>query len=301
MPALPPHPFLTPSIRLPIEQTISAYLSYPWSITSLVDLRDYACHPAAILKGNFFSAFVKFSDSPNAQHQFEVEQAGLNLLHQLAGVQTPTIIAILSVDSGTLMIQQAVQSIERGPAQWRQIGQALGHIHMVKGQSFGFHSQGYFGPLYQDNRPLSTWSSFFVERRLYPRLMTAIDSGNLPSTTIRQLEQIIARVPTLLGTEPTPTLLHGDAQKNNYISTSSGAVVIDPAVHYGHPEFDLAYVDYFEPVPENLWQGYREVLPLAPDFAERRDLYRLYGYLAIVSIEGASWLGTLTAAMQRYL
>jgi fructosamine-3-kinase len=95
--------------------------------------------------------------------------------------------------------------------------------------------------------------------------------------------------------------LHGDAQQNNFISTEDGAVVIDPAVYYGHPEMDLAYLDYFQPVPGDLFHGYKEEMPIDPGFAERRDLWRVYGYLACVEVEGAPYLPLLTDAVRKYL
>jgi fructosamine-3-kinase len=98
-----------------------------------------------------------------------------------------------------------------------------------------------------------------------------------------------------------PTLLHGDAQQNNYISTERGAVVIDPAVYFGHPEMDLAFMDYFQPVPEDVFDGYRDELPIDPGFPERRDLWRVWGYLAAVTIEGPMHLGKLTGAIRRYV
>jgi protein-ribulosamine 3-kinase len=77
--------------------------------------------------------------------------------------------------------------------------------------------------------------------------------------------------------------------------------MIDPCVHYGHTEFDLAYVDFFAPVPEALFQGYREVAPLAPGFPQRRELWRIPGWLAMVQVVGPQYLDELNAALQRYL
>ena len=95
--------------------------------------------------------------------------------------------------------------------------------------------------------------------------------------------------------------MHGDAQKNNFISTSSGAVAVDPALYFGNPELDLAYVDYFEAVPEDLFSGYREVLPIDPGFGQRKELWRVAAYLAMVEVGGAEYLGPLTAAVRKYL
>jgi fructosamine-3-kinase len=118
---------------------------------------------------------------------------------------------------------------------------------------------------------------------------------------ISKIESLHTRLPELCGSDIKPSLLHGDAQQNNFISTPEGPVMIDPCVHYGHPEFDLAYVDFFAPVPEALFQGYREVTPLAPDFPQRRELWRIPGWLAMVQVVGPQYLDELGAALQRYL
>ncbi len=280
---------------------VSEHLGRPWRASQVKDMADYASHPAAVFSGSTFSVCAKLSAAANGLEQLEVELAGLRLLSERSGVLTPTPFGIKRLESGAILVFDAVQAVDREARHWRQIGQALARIHKVKGDLCGLETQGYFGPLYQDNRPLCDWPTFFAERRLWPRLLGAIDAGRLPSPLIRQLEKLISRLPQLCGPEITPSLLHGDAQQNNFISTEAGAYVIDPAVCYGHPEFDLAYVDYFQPVPEDVFDAYREELPIDPGFSERRDLWRIYGYLAIVTVEGSSWLGKLSDAVQKYL
>ncbi len=123
----------------------------------------------------------------------------------------------------------------------------------------------------------------------------------MPLSLIRQVEKLISRVPQLCDRESVPTLLHGDAQQNNFISTEAGAVVIDPAIYYGNPEMDLAYIDYFQAVPDDVFDGYREELPIDPGFWERRELWRIWGYLAVVTVGGAGYLEKLSAAVQKYV
>lgn len=98
-----------------------------------------------------------------------------------------------------------------------------------------------------------------------------------------------------------PCLLHGDASQNNFITTAKGVMVIDPAVYYGNPEIDLAYIDYFQQVPGDVFIGYQEVLNIDPGFAERRDAWRISGYLAAIEVEGMVHLHRLTGALQKYL
>jgi fructosamine-3-kinase len=268
----------------------------------VTDLADLASHPAALLSDGEYAVFAKYSAAHDGLAQFQVELAGLRLLGERAGVLTPRAIAALAVEGGALLLLEAVQPVPRASLQWRQVGHTLARLHQVTGDAFGLHANGYFGPLPQDNRPLPDWPAFYAERRLAPYLRLAVDSGNLPRAVARQVERLIARLPDLCGPDPVPTLLHGDAQQNNFISTAAGAVVIDPAVYYGHPEVDLALVDYFEAVPEALFDGYREVRPIDPGFGERRDLWRLAGYLGCVAVDGGpAYLHRLASAVRTYL
>lgn len=287
--------------RLPIEQAVSASIGQPWHIEQATDLRDLASHPCAVLTGGAVSVFAKLSQAANGLEQFEVELEGLRVLAARAGVLVPAPIGILSVEGGAILLLEAARELERTPLAWRQFGQALARVHSVRGAAFGFERQGYFGPLFQDNRPTPDWVSFYTERRLWPRLAGAIDSGSLPTETIRRVERLIQRLPGLDLPEITPRLLHGDAQKNNFISTGQGAMLIDPAVYYGFPEIDLAYVDYFEPVPADVFLGYAEVLPIDPGFAGRRELWRVAAYLAVVQVEGPAHLFRLERALKMYL
>lgn len=286
--------------RLPVEKAVSEHFGWKWCIQDFKDMHDFASHPSAILSDGKRSVFVKLSEAAHGLDQFEVELAGLQLLSEWAGVLTPSPIGIVPVAGGVIMVLEAVEAVERRGDHWREIGRTLARIHQVRGDHFGLDMQGYFGPLYQDNRPTQDWLTFYIERRLWPRLMGAIDSGNLPTDMIRQVEKLILRLPDLDIPECEPRLLHGDAQQNNFISTPMGAMVIDPAVHYGNPEMDLAYVDYFQPVPEEVYLGYQELMPIDQGFNERRDLWRISAYLAAVMVEGAIHLNRLTSALQKY-
>ena len=290
------HPF-----RIPVEQIVSERLGRKWIVKEARDMTEFASHPCAILSDGAYSVFAKFSEAPNGFEQFEVELAGLRLLSENSGVLTPASIGILPVMGGSILVLEAVQAVARTPRHWRQIGQTLARLHKIKWDRFGLETHSYFGPLYQDNTPTLDWPTFYAERRLWPGLRLAIASGHLPLDITRQIERLITRLPKLCGPEIAPALLHGDAQQNNFISTERGAVIVDPAVYYGHPEMDLAYVDYFQAVPDDVFEGYQAERPIDPGFWERRELWRVWGYLAVVTVEGASYLDKLTRAVQKYL
>ncbi len=284
-------------LRPLIERAVSDHLGHPWRVHEAHDMADLSSHPSAVLSDGTYAVFAKFS----AAAQFEAEVTGLRLLSQRAGILTPTPIGILPAPGGHILVLEGVQAVERTPHHWREIGRTLARIHRVKGERCGLDTQGFFGPLPQDNTPAPDWPTFYAERRLHPALRLAVDAGCLPSEAARQVETLISRLPGLCGPEVVPSLLHGDAQKNNFISTERGAVVIDPAVYYGNPELDLAMLDYFEPVPGAVLDGYRDELPIDPGFPQRRDLWRVWGYLCCVAVEGTAYFGKLMEAVLRYV
>ena len=295
------HPLLSEQCQIAIERIVSEHTGARWEIKDFRDMNEYSSHRSAILSGDSYPIFVKLSRAANGLEQFETELASLRPLSSLSGVRIPIPMGSVSVADDVLLIMEGIQAIDRTPKQWQQIGQTLAQIHRIKGDRFGLDTHNYFGPLYQDNRPLSDWTTFYAERRLWPRFIGAIDSGNMPTDVIKSMEKLIMRLPDLCGPDVAPTLLHGDAQQNNFISTAAGAVVIDPAVYYGNPEMDLAYIDFFQPVPVDVLNAYRDETPIEPGFHERRELWRVYAYLAIVEVEGVSYLPQLTNAIRKYL
>lgn len=297
---MPPHRLTGNALRLPIEQRVSQYLGRAWRVTTVDDMRDLASHPAAILSDGCYAVFAKLGQRPKAEDQFAQEAAGLELLAERSGALTPAVIGNVPVAGGTVLILEAVQRVDRHAVQWRDIGRTLALIHRAKWDRCGLATHSYWGDLCQDNRPIADWPTFYRERRLLPRLRLAIDSGHVPGWLIGQVERLIGRLPGLCGPDIIPALLHGDAHQNNFISTPRGAVAIDPAVHYGHPELDLAYVDLFSPVPDEIFEGYREIGVIEPDFNERRDLWLISAWL-VLTAHDAAFLDKLVASVRRYV
>src|SRR5258706_6071523 len=141
---LTPIPLLANSLRIPVEQLVSEYIGKSWVVKLFRDMNDFSSHPSAIFSDGEYSVFVKLSQAANGLEQFETELAGLRYLSELAGVLTPTSIGNVEVESGVIMVLGAVETVDRTPLQWRQIGQTLARIHCIKGQHFGLDSHNYF-------------------------------------------------------------------------------------------------------------------------------------------------------------
>jgi fructosamine-3-kinase len=303
--ALSPHPpplppsLLDPAVRAAVQRAASAHCGTRWTGTGFTDLNDRAAHPCGIFQGTPFPVFAKLSTAAGAAAQFTAELAGLRLLHDLAGVAVPVPVAdgVIAVPpSARLLLFEALPERlpdARSPEDWRSIGRALAILHAVPGPAFGLNTSGYFGPLPQDNASVDpdSWTIFYAERRLLPHLRLAMDSGHLPAALAAGIERIIGRLPALAGPEPQPALLHGDAQQHNFVSTPAGAVLVDAAPYFGHPELDLALLGYFDPVPRHVFDGYSELRPIDGGFPQRRELWRLYAYLAVLSATGGTPFG----------
>ena len=299
---------LSDTLRLPLEHSVSTYLNRPWQVARAEDMADAASHPAAVLSDGTFAVFVKLAEGDASWDRTTRELAGLAALTQLAGVLTPPAIGAIPVgdaaEGAALLVLEAVVPIPRLSPQWREMGQTLARIHSVKGDTYGFATHNYWGSLRQDNTPHAGWVDFYLERRLAPRLRAAVDGGHLPPDIAASVERLAARLADpssdLCGPPVPPTLLHGDAHHNNFLTTAEGPYLIDPAVYYGHPEMDLAYIDFFAPVPGVFFEGYQEIAPIDAGFTARRDLWRLPAWLAMVEVGGPEYLPGLLEALRPY-
>jgi fructosamine-3-kinase len=314
------HPLLDPVIVRAVERAASGHIGRAWTHEGFTDLRHRGSHPCGVYTGTPLSVFAKLEDSSAGAERFAAELRGLSLIRSRTAVATPVPVGggVVAAGRGTLLLFEALP--ERGdaagqaadsrtPGDYAAIGRALAGLHQVRGEAFGLAEfDGFFGPLPQCNRPSSSgrWDDFYAERRVLPMLRLAVDSGFLPAGLAHGVDRVVARMPALCGAEPVPALLHGDAQQNNFVSTADGAVVIDVAPYFGHPEADLALVECFSPAGPELLHAYAELAPLDdPGFAERRELWRLHLYLAAIAVGGASALGRsflprVAAAVRRY-
>jgi fructosamine-3-kinase len=263
--------------------------------------------------------FAKLDTSAAGEEQFTAELNGFGLIRSRTEVVTPVPVAagIVVTGRGTLLLTEALAergaglrqaADSRAPEDYAAIGRALAGLHRARGETFGLAEfDGFFGPLRQCNRPVGSarWADFYAERRVRPMLRSAVDSGHLPGELARGTERVTTRLACLCGPDPAPALLHGDAQQNNFVSTPDGAAVIDVSAYFGHPEVDLALVDFFSPVHPELFRAYAEIAGVDAGFAERRELWRLHGYLGVIAVDGAnpfgrSFLPRLAAAVRQY-
>jgi fructosamine-3-kinase len=200
-----------------------------------------------------------------------LEAEGLRALAS-AGVRVPE---VLAVGRDVLVLEHVTAH-----ADLEALGAELAAAHRTVGERFGWHRDNVIGPLPQANPWTATFGEFFVEHRLLPF------AGDLPGELANRLRGLSEGVARLLDRGQPPSLVHGDLWAGNILHDR---VLIDPAVHHGDREIDLAMLDLFGGVPEALERGYEDVWPLDEGWHRRRPALQLYHLLVHVRLFGASY------------
>ncbi|MEQ8602880.1 MAG: fructosamine kinase family protein [Marivibrio sp.] len=174
-------------------------------------------------------------------------------------------------------------------------------LHGVRGEVFGLERDTLIGPLIQPNRPRARWLDFYAEERLLPFARAALDAGGIGAQTMDRAERLAGRIGDFLAEPDHPSLIHGDLWGGNVLARAGRiAGFIDPAVHYAHPEVELAFTTLFGTFGERFFARYQERRPIEPGFfKERRDLYLMYPLLVHATLFGAGYGRQADAILRR--
>lgn len=198
---------------------------------------------------------------------------------------------VLSADDDLLLLEYVEGESDFSPAAERDAAAHLAALHDVTADRFGFERDTLLGPHVLDNERCDSWIEFFRERRLLHFATMADDEGTVPEETIRRVERLAADLDDLLVEPAAPALLHGDVWRENVLASgasedsselrsegvlASGGTVtafLDPAIYYGSPEEELAYVRWTGAFGDPFFERYRELRGIADGFEERWRVY----------------------------
>jgi fructosamine-3-kinase len=245
-------------------------------------------------------AFVKHHpDAPPGV--FRAEADGLSWLAEAGALRTPQVLAVADDGGGPRFL--ALEWVAPGRPDPEAFGRGLAGLHRAGAAAFGWDRDNFIGPLPQRNDPVpGGWPEFYAARRLLPMAEQAVAAGTLDVRFLADLEHLRARLPDLAGDPEPPARLHGDLWGGNAIlGAEGGPAVVDPAVHGGHREVDLAMMRLFGGFPAAVFAAYDEALPLAPGHADRVDLWQLYPLLVHVVLFGGGYAGQTRRALARYV
>jgi fructosamine-3-kinase len=178
------------------------------------------------------------------------------------------------------------------------LGRGLAALHRFGAPQFGLDHDNFIGRLPQSNAPAPTWAEFYRARRIEPQLRRAADDGVASARMLRDGERLLAVMEDRVGPLEPPSRLHGDLWGGNLLVDERGdPCLIDPAVHGGHRELDLAMMHLFGGFGARVFEAYDEAFPLAPGHEERLPLYQLYFLLVHVNLFGGSYVGSVERAL----
>jgi len=296
--------FGDPAVTEAISRSASSYLRRRWRPVEVTDLSSLASHEALLVSGRGLTVFAKLGTGATAHRRLHSEAEALRFLALTGGLRTPDVIAVLDPRgdrSSAILVLEGFRPLPRSPERWREIGRALARLHAVRSSRFGRDVDGYWGDFEQPNTPHRTWPEFFWTRRVEPHLRGVLARVELPFPVARSIALVESRLEELVGPDVEPSLLHGDAHVNNVVSADDGPVFVDPAPYFGHPEMDLAYLDFFNDISPELLAGYAEVGAIDDGFASRRELWRLPARLAMVEAVGPECVIELARSLETIL
>jgi fructosamine-3-kinase len=254
------------------------------------DISD--CHGVVLADGR--AVFVKANSRAPADF-FGAEARGLTWLAEAGRLRIP---AVLAVARHFIVLEWMKPG--RSAADFdERLGRELAELHRAApGGGLGLDHDNFIGPLPQCNTPTATWAEFYRARRLEPQLRQAVDAGLLPLAPRRAFERVLGQLEQRIPPGQPACRLHGDLWSGNVIRDELGApCLIDPAVHGGDREIDLAMMRLFGGFSARVFEAYEEAWPLVPGGAERVPLYQLYPLLVHLNLFGASYLSRLESTL----
>jgi fructosamine-3-kinase len=194
------------------------------------------------------------------------EANGLRALRQVPGA--PPVPEVVLAESDFL-VTTAVDRVARTPGHEEALGRALAVLHGSLLPHWGGGSS-WIGECPIDPSPWPDGAGFYGARLRELSVRCGLEGP---------VGAVIERLGELLPPGG-PSLLHGDLWWGNVLYGADGrSWLIDPSVHGGHPEEDLAMLALFGAVPDRLLRTYMEVTPLCAGWEERVALFQLYPLL----------------------
>ena len=272
-------------IKTRIEEKLGSKIK---SFTSLSGGCISDAYKVATNNGSNF--FLKFN--PSASNDMFIKEA--NGLKELAKANAIKIPEVLSFDEDYILLEY-IPTGHRKKNFFEEFGKSFAEMHRFTSESFGFFEDNYIGSNPQKNIPnekeKTSWANFYFNKRILYQFQLAEKLGNSTPELRKGISKLESKIEEIIGeTKAVPSLLHGDLWGGNYMVDENGnAVLIDPAVYYGHREADLGMTKLFGGFSSEFYRAYVETFPLEDGYEYRENIYKLYHVLNHLNLFGGGY------------
>ncbi|MDG2186789.1 MAG: fructosamine kinase family protein [Hyphomicrobiales bacterium] len=158
------------------------------------------------------------------------------------------------------------------------IAKKLADLHLHTSTFFGYNFDTYLGNVLQNNKLNKSWCDFFLNQR-YDFYLNKIRKQNyLSSALLHKLLSFRDCIKDRLLEPNQPGLIHGDIWLENIlIKGNQVCKIIDPAIFYSDPEYELAYIYLNGTFAKGFYERYNYYNPISKEFWN----YKIYLYQII--------------------
>lgn len=285
-----------------VEKKLSEVFYSSVTVTSSQTMGGGCINHASRLETTEGVFFLKWNaDCP--VDMFAREAEGLNELSEGVGDQLLIPKVICYQNTGKMPGFIVLEYLQEGHSGTddEKLGHGLAALHRFGGDYFGFQNDNYCGATPQKNTPANNWLEFFRDQRLGHLLKLIEKRRALPLTDRNVYEGLLLRLPRLISKQSVPSLIHGDLWSGNYLYTTGGPALIDPAAYYADREMEFAIITMFGGFSHRFFGAYNEIFPLEPDWRERNRLYQLYHILNHYLLFGGAYGSQALLVAKSYL
>jgi protein-ribulosamine 3-kinase len=246
--------------------------------------------------------FLKYN--PLTSNDMFIKEA--NGLKELAKANAIRIPEVLSFDEDYILLEYLATG-SRKKNFFEDFGRSFAEMHKYTSSEFGFYEDNYIGSNPQKNIPdeneKNDWVRFYFNKRILFQLQLAEKLGNSTDTLRKGISKLEDKIEDIIGgSKEKPSLLHGDLWGGNYMVDENGnAVLIDPAVYYGHREADLGMTKLFGGFSSEFYRAYNETFPLEDGYEYRENIYKLYHVLNHLNLFGGGYYSQTISLIKFYI
>lgn len=286
-------------IKASVNSWLKSTFGANTGILSMHPVGGGSINQAVQLKTTRGAFFLKYNSRSKYPDMFITEKKGLEQLGATQTLVVPKVEDQQETSDYSYLVLEWLEHMAPYTSLWEEAGQKLALLHQNSDSAFGLGYNNYIGSLNQTNTRMPEWIDFLVSTRLEPLMKQAFDEKLFNRTDFAAFEKLCSRLSQLLPLEK-PSLLHGDLWNGNFITSSAGPCLIDPAIYYGHREMDIAMTKLFGGFPPAFYEAYNDTFPLEPDWQQRIELNQLYPLLVHVNLFGSGYTGSVRSVLRSY-